>query len=1133
MSHRRLLFPAALAAVVLAVVGFAVLLTGGHGDAGGATFSANGCQKGYLRLSDEYVRELRAGSGGQERQGASGGEAEREREAQREREAKGGRATGELIPADVRVEGKGFCLKEGVRKPEPFNDLTRANTSVTSRLGFDRPGQYAAAARQKTQVARTGRDIAGTAGTWKPVGDGHVIFDDPAYTNTNGLAGGLSRASGRIADYAYDAAGERLFAAVAQGGVWTSTDDGKSWTSIGDNLPTQIVGAVAWTPAAGGTLVALTGDNAFGGNTYGGQGIFWSTDLGKTWKKAKGAPDGAQGFRVVTQDDRPDTLYAATGFGLYRSTNAGRSWTDVVLPTGDCAGKTTTRKGCFLANVVTDVQVRSADTFGHDGGAVAASVGWRAGRKQNTDGSVQAPSNGMYLSGTGAPGSFSKVPDSAGFTPSARVGRVSLGSAYGPHQNHNYLYAVVQDSELFNSGRIEGLDVPPVIDPILGTDLTATPTYLEGVYVSKDFGRSWTRMAKGEQFLLPTNNSTLAALVVLGFGPGIQSWYNSWIQPDPYSQRNGVPTRLDLGLEEVYESRTVGLPQDGLTDFTTVAPYANTGAATAACILTVTAQVCQALSPVFGSTVHPDQHGSIFLPTSPTSTLVIGNDGGSYAQQVPATGNLTAKGFGKGDVTGFNTLLPYSAAVAKDGTVYAGLQDNGTVKIDPKTGDTIEVYGGDGTYALVDPDDSGQALVAPAGGDLAVTHDGGRTNETVVPDTAKNKQFLTPFVFDATSTKRIMYAARNVFLAESPISSLTATSFKEVYDLGTAKHPGVATAAEADDDPANVASAIALRDKVAYVGYCGSCDPVKENKRFKAGLATNVGGTWHIAAVKGLAQRQINALTIDPDDPKTVYVALGQSTARPFVPGQALGDDGVDPNGGHLYKSTDGGESFTDISGDLPDIGATSLLVRGKQLIAGTTVGVFASEDRTGKRWGLLGDHLPAAPVSSLQLDPGDPGQLVAASFGRGVYRYAFKNPAASSACVDHTAPVSRFSRRLTKGRAGRRLVLRGTASDRGCGTQQHGRVRRVTISIAKATGKRCRYLKADGRFAAAPTSCARTRYVLARGFRKSAAKGAWSFTTKRPLPRGRYKIWIRGTDAHGNVEHKQGRRNGLQVDLR
>ena len=53
--------------------------------------------------------------------------------------------------------------------------------------------------------------------------------------------------------------------------------------------------------------------------------------------------------------------------------------------------------------------------------------------------------------------------------------------------------------------------------------------------------------------------------------------------------------------------------------------------------------------------------------------------------------------FGKGDQAGFHTLLPYGVAAAKDGIVYAGVQDNGEVRIAPN-GRQTEVFGGDGVF---------------------------------------------------------------------------------------------------------------------------------------------------------------------------------------------------------------------------------------------------------------------------------------------------------------------------------------------------------------------------------------------------------------------------------------------------
>lgn len=1080
------------ALVVLAVLGIAlgVFALARTGD--GKELRAGACPRGFSALSDEYLRELRGGA----------------RPERQERES-GERA---------RPDRRRVCLRDGVRRPEPFADLARANEAATTRLGLDRPGAYAAAVRQKRRLDST--TIPGTAGAWTPVGSGPLIFDDPDHPDNFGL----SRGAGRITDFAYDQRADHLFAAVASGGVWLSTDRAGSWRSIGDTLPTQTVGAVGFTPAGGGTVIALTGDNAFGGNTYAGNGIYWSDDLGANWHKARGAPEGAQGFRVVVRADEPDTAYAATGAGLYRSTDAGRSWANVSLPTGECAGAPLSQRGCALANVVTDVQVQAADAFGNRGGAVTAAVGWRDGRRVSIGGVVEAPANGIYVSDSGSPGSFSQIPDSAGFLSSKRVGRVSLGSASGPKQNHDYLYALVQDSVLFNSGKVEGIDVPGG-DPT-GLGLDATPTYLDGVYVSSNFGRSWRKIATRPQFLAPTNGSTLAQLAPLGFGPGIQSWYNSWIQPDPYAQIAGIPTRLDLGLEEVFESRTTGLPQATPTDFQAVGPYATLGGP---CIITLSGQVCGKLAQATGrTTLHPDQHAAIFLPGAAGSTLVVGNDGGAYTQKVPRLGNLSPAGFGKGAQEGFHTLLPYGVAVARDGVIYAGLQDNGEIRIDPKTGRQVEIFGGDGTFTLVEPDNSDAVLEATPNGGFNASTDGGRTFRAVGPSSDGSFPFLAPMVMDPRNSKRLAIAGNKVFTTDAGIGGLAETgaltpegllgdgstgdgSWKSVFDLGTASKPGEEGAEPGETDPENIANAVGIDGETLYVGFCGTCDPVRENRPFKGGVATNVGGTWHIAKAGGLPRRIINHVAVDPKDPRTVYVALGTGSARPFAaPGSLIGD-ALEAPGGFVYRSTDGGESFTDITGDLPKAGATWLLVRDGQLLAATPMGVFASRTKAGREWGQLGDDLPAATVFSMTLDPADSDRLVIASLGRGVYSYRFRDPAPG--CRDRTAPRSRLTAPRGRAlRAHRRVALRGTASDRGCGKRTAARLRRVSVSVAKRKGARCRYLRADGAFERRRRSCARPRYVRAVGTRR------WRLTTHR-LSAGRYVVRHRARDAAGNRE--------------
>ncbi|MBW3654375.1 MAG: hypothetical protein KY433_12540, partial [Actinobacteria bacterium] len=107
-----------------------------------------------------------------------------------------------------------------------------------------------------------------------------------------------------------------------------------------------------------GTIVAVSGEPLMGGNTYTGLGAFYSRDLGKTWHQSTGIRDGLMGFQVEVDPTDPSVVYAATSMGLYRSNDAGATYTNVKLPVGDgCAGKTSYGR-CEFANFVTDGVVK-------------------------------------------------------------------------------------------------------------------------------------------------------------------------------------------------------------------------------------------------------------------------------------------------------------------------------------------------------------------------------------------------------------------------------------------------------------------------------------------------------------------------------------------------------------------------------------------------------------------------------------------------------------------------------------------------------------------------------------------------------------------------------------------------------
>ncbi len=883
-----------------------------------------------------------------------------------------------------------------VREPERFSELAamaRERSIISAGpLGYTPAGAMRQALVGKQNALAAAATVPGARGTFTPLGTTPLLSDVDGYDSTNGS--GLADLSGRIDSYAYDAVHKRLFAAPGNGGVWMTTNLGNSWTSVGDNLPFQAVGAVTWSPdgtAAAGTLLVVSGEASAGGDVYTGMGAFYTTDLGKTWRQSTGVPDGLMGFEIEVDPTNAKIVYAATSQGLYRSADAGRTYRNVNLPTGRCAGKTGYANDCQNGNWVTDVEIQAPGGTGSTkGGAVLAAVGYRAGQRAypGTD-LPQSPQNGLYRSDTGAVGSFTFLDGiyaaedalPTGFAPARRVGRTELGAARGPAQNHDYVYAIVEDAVLFNGG----LNAVEAADPTVLTGPVPNNTALNGIFVSDDFGASWMRMADELELQLPiTESALIGGFQAQLYAPGIQSWYNMWIEPDPTSATAaGVPTRLVFGLEEIWESRLSGTPQDGLTQslepasFKVIGPYFADETCSG---LSLGLPACPTSQTFAGdTTTHPDQQSGIWVPGDNGSvTLVVGNDGGVYTQQLAAGAALDKANWGRGKNTGLHTLLPYDASPAKDGTVWYGLQDNGSGKITPQ-GQQIMAFGGDGFFAAVDPDDSKIAYTETTLADMRKTTDGGLSWKTIPPPVT-GPLFANPFVMDPTDAAHVITGGPEIV----ELTKGTGTDWTQVFTTGEGTQ----------------VTALDVRGANAYAAFCSTCDIINKVKpMFASGLATNTGGSatptkgsadgWHLAPAKGLPERYITDVAIDAANPKTVYVTLSGYANRQWWPKGAFNDANPAGAAGHVFKSTDAGNTFTDISGSLPDVPARSVEVSSGQLLVGTDIGVFLSNNTSGQRWASLAG-LPNVPVKSIKNYPGNPNKVVLATYGRGVYSYTF-----------------------------------------------------------------------------------------------------------------------------------------------
>jgi photosystem II stability/assembly factor-like uncharacterized protein len=120
------------------------------------------------------------------------------------------------------------------------------------------------------------------------------------------------------------------------GGVWKTTDGGINWEPITDNsvFGTGSVGAIGLSDSDANTIYVGMGESAIRGNVSHGDGVYKSTDAGKTWKRV-GLEDTRQISRIRVHPKNPDIVYvAAQGHvwapnadrGIFRSKDGGKTW---------------------------------------------------------------------------------------------------------------------------------------------------------------------------------------------------------------------------------------------------------------------------------------------------------------------------------------------------------------------------------------------------------------------------------------------------------------------------------------------------------------------------------------------------------------------------------------------------------------------------------------------------------------------------------------------------------------------------------------------------------------------------------------------------------------------------------------
>jgi hypothetical protein len=170
----------------------------------------------------------------------------------------------------------------------------------------------------------------------------------------NGQVPGSTPVSGRVTGLAADPSNANiLYAATAGGGVWKTTDAGNTWTPLTDGVTdangqpvVDFMGAVAVAPSNSSVVYAGTGEANNSGDSFYGEGILVSTNGGSSWTlTGQSQLQGTAISRIAVDPQNPDVAFAAVSnfpvngnffasTGIYMTSNAGGSWTNVTAANG-------------------------------------------------------------------------------------------------------------------------------------------------------------------------------------------------------------------------------------------------------------------------------------------------------------------------------------------------------------------------------------------------------------------------------------------------------------------------------------------------------------------------------------------------------------------------------------------------------------------------------------------------------------------------------------------------------------------------------------------------------------------------------------------------------------------------------
>ena len=707
---------------------------------------------------------------------------------------------------------------------------------------------------------------------------------------------GPTNISGRVTDVAVaEPRGETytMYVGAAGGGVWKTENEGVTWTPVFTDQVTASIGDIAIAPSDHDQVWVGTGEANIFRSSHAGAGIYKSTDAGASWSHMGLAETQTIG-RVVVHPTDPNTVWvAASGHeyrdnpdrGVYRTRDGGRTWENVLF---------------------VDEMTGAIDLVIHpeDPNTLFAAT-WQRRRAKFNDPRNEPAFTGSndFFTGSGiwksTDGGSTWRQINEGLVDARYRGRIGLDIA---RSNPDVVYAFLDNYEIAREA------------PEGATDAYGRPRggIIRGatVFRSNNGGERWERTSE--------YNSYMESL------GGTYGWVFGQMRVDPNDENRIYVMGVQLHVSE-----------DGGRTFERL------------------------------SGTHVDHHG-LWIDPNNSDYLVNNNDGGAY---VSYDGGENWRFFVEIPVV---TFFNVNYDLGDPFRVYGSVQDHGSysAEVDLSQGRHAipavawrSAPGGEGSHHAIDPIDTDIVYSAGFYGSISRTDVATGESTPIMPQVEEGAdplrgQWLAHFILSPHNGDVIYHGMNYVFRSndrgDSWVRISPDLSANDPDRLGDIQFQTITALSESP-----------LRQGLLYAG-------------------TDDGHVWVMQGpndrwteiTEGLhPSRFTSEVVASAYDEGTVYVTQNGRRSDDFAP--------------YVWRSTDFGQSWESLAANVPT-GPVNIIREDPSneqiLYLGTDVGVYVSLDR-GTTWEVLANGLPSTFVHDLVIHPRE-DLMVAATHGQGMLAF-------------------------------------------------------------------------------------------------------------------------------------------------